>query len=94
MLPSGEFPGTQLYPFPSSSDPCAFHRKVVKAIQTSTTTVTDAGDMAQENWSQHHPSSIERSSTSGSNRSIDSTKKKSGLFGIRKSASKQSNHST
>jgi len=72
----------------------ATQRNVVKAIQTSTTSVTDSAGMAQQNESRHHSPSIKRSSTGGSNRSVDSTKKKSGLFGIRKSASKLSNHST
>ena len=49
--------------------------------------------MADPNGSQYLSPSIKRSSTSGSNRSLDSTKK-SGLFGIRKSASRLSNHST
>jgi len=72
----------------------ATQRNVVKAIQTSTTSVVDSVEMAQQNGTQHRPPSIKRSSTSGSNRSVDSTKKRTGLFGIRKSASKLSNHST
>jgi len=71
----------------------ATQRSFVKAIQTSTTSVTDGGGVTKENPTQDYSPSIKRSSTSGSNRSTDSTKKKSGLFGIRKSASKhQSNH--
>jgi len=72
----------------------ATQRKFVKAIQTSTTSVTDSDGMTQQNGGQHNSPSIKRSSTGGSNRSADSAKKKSGLFGIRKSASKHSNHST
>lgn len=86
--------GTVFRPFPPSSDLFAVHSNFVKAIQTSTTSVTDSGGMAQPNRSQSHSPSIKRSSTSGSNRSVDSTKKKPGLFGIRKSASKHSDHST
>jgi hypothetical protein len=86
--------GLPLHSFPPSSDPPAVHRGIVKAIQTSTTSVLDPGVVAQPHGGQHRPPSIARSSTSGSNRSLDSTKKKSGLFGIRKSASKHSNHST
>lgn len=83
-------------PFPPSSDPPTIHSGVVKAIQTSTTTIPDSGLAAQPNGSQrqHRSPSITRSSTSGSNRSVGSTKKKSGLFGIRKSASKHSNGGT
>jgi len=89
--PAVSFPGGLLHPFPPSSNPFAVHRNVVKAIQTST---TDSGGMAQPNGSRHDSPSIKRSSTSGSNRSVDSTKKKSSFFGIRKSASKHSNHGT
>jgi len=72
----------------------ATQRNVVKAIQTSTTSVADPGAVVEGDRSPYHSPSIKRSSTNGSNRSVDSTRKKSGLFGIRKSASKLSNHST
>jgi len=71
----------------------ATQRKFVKAIQTSTTSTADSDGMSQQDGGQHYPPSIKRSSTSGSNRSVDSAKKKSNLFGIRKSSSKHSNHS-
>ena len=80
--------------FPLFSDPLAIHRGMVKAIRTSSISVPDSGVMAHPDGDQHHPPSVKRSSTSGSSRSVDSTKKKSGLFGLRKSASKHSNRST
>ena len=79
---------------PLFPDPLAVHRGMVKAIQTSTISVPDSGVMTHSDGGQHHPPSMKRSSTSGSNRSVDSAKKKSSLFGLRKSASKHSNHST
>lgn len=79
--------------FVTFSDPLAVHRGVVKAIQTCSTSVPDPGVMARPDGGQLHSPSIRRSSTSGSVHSVDSTKKKSKLFGIRKSASKHSNYS-
>ncbi|KAF9782480.1 hypothetical protein BJ322DRAFT_1111342 [Thelephora terrestris] len=70
----------------------ATQRNFVKAIQTSTTSTADSGGTPQHDGSQHHPPSIKRSSTSSSNRSVESAKKKSNLFGIRKTASKHSNN--
>jgi len=72
----------------------ATQRGMVKAIQTSTISVPDSSVMTHPNEGPHRPPLVKRSSTSGSNRSVDSAKKKSSLFGLRKSASKHSNHST
>lgn len=68
------------------------HRNFVKAIQTGTTHTVDSDGVSQQDGSRHSSPSITRSS-SGSNRSVHSPKKKSHLFGIRQSASKHSNHS-
>jgi len=72
----------------------ATQRKFVKAILTSTTSTADPDGMSQQNGSQQPPPPIKRSSTSGSNRSVEGTKKKTSFFGVRKSASKHSSHST
>lgn len=90
MLPNGQL-SSKLYS--AHHHRLAVHRNVVKAIQSSTISVPDQGVMAHPDEGSRSPS-IKRSSTNGSNRSADSTKKKSGLFGIRKSVSKHSNHGT